>query len=47
MQERVGKVIDQTHSYKEGIFWIGLLPALGLLPMFLLWGKNPDTPRRT
>ena len=44
MQERVGKVIDQSHSYKDGIFWIGLVPILGLIAMFLLWGKNPDTP---
>jgi ACS family hexuronate transporter-like MFS transporter len=45
MQERVGKVIDRTHSYSEGIFWIGLTPLLGLAAMLLLWGRtNEDSP---
>jgi ACS family hexuronate transporter-like MFS transporter len=44
MQEIVGKAIDKTQSYKDGIFWIGLVPLMGLLAMLLLWGKNPDSP---
>jgi ACS family hexuronate transporter-like MFS transporter len=44
MQELVGKRIDKSGSYEDGIFWIGLVPLLGLLAMFLFWGKNPDTP---
>lgn len=39
MQERVGKVVDETQSYKDAIFWIGLTPVAGLLAMLLLWGK--------
>ena len=40
MQELVGKEIDRTHNYSEGIFWIGLVPLLGLVAMLLLWGKS-------
>lgn len=40
MQELVGKEIDRTHKYSEGIFWIGLVPLLGLLAMLLLWGQS-------
>ena len=40
MQERVGKVVDETKSYKEAIFWIGLTPLAGLLAMLVLWGKT-------
>ena len=47
MQEIVGKVIDRTHSYAAGIFWIGLVPLLGLAAMLLLWGKSPDTTDKT
>lgn len=39
MQERVGKVIDETHSYADGIFYIGLLPLLGCAALWLLWGR--------
>jgi ACS family hexuronate transporter-like MFS transporter len=45
MQVIVGKAVDQTHSYKTGIFWIGLVPLLGLLAMAVLWGKSPDNKR--
>jgi ACS family hexuronate transporter-like MFS transporter len=41
MQERVGKVVDETKSYKEAILWIGLTPIAGLLAMLLLWGRTP------
>ncbi len=44
MQERVGKVVDATKSYKEAIFWIGLTPLAGLLAMLLLWGKTKQNP---
>lgn len=40
MQERVGKVIDQTQSYAEGIFWIGLAPVVGCVAILLLWGRE-------
>lgn len=43
MQERVGKVIDETKSYADGIFYIGLLPLLGCAALWLLWGRvKPD-----
>ena len=41
MQERVGKVVDATQSYREQIVWIGLTPVAGLIAMLLLWGKSP------
>lgn len=40
MQELVGREIDRTHKYADGIFWIGLVPLLGLLAMLLLWGTS-------
>ncbi len=39
MQERVGKVIDETQSYADGIFYIGLLPLAGCAALWLLWGR--------
>jgi ACS family hexuronate transporter-like MFS transporter len=41
MQEIVGRAIDRTQSYAAGIFWIGLLPLLGLAALLLLWGRRP------
>ena len=47
MQERVGKVIDNTHSYTQTTFYIGLLPLLGCAALWLLWGRaTPDTARQ-
>ena len=47
MQERVGKVIDKTHSYTNTTFYIGLLPLLGCAALWLLWGRaTPDTARQ-
>jgi ACS family hexuronate transporter-like MFS transporter len=40
MQERIGKAVDATKSYKEAILWIGLTPLAGLLAMLLLWGRT-------
>jgi ACS family hexuronate transporter-like MFS transporter len=42
MQEIVGRAIDRTQSYAEGVFWIGLTPLLGLAALLLLWGRRPQ-----
>jgi ACS family hexuronate transporter-like MFS transporter len=44
MQERVGKVVDETREYKQAIIWIGLTPLAGLLAMAVLWGRNARSP---
>jgi ACS family hexuronate transporter-like MFS transporter len=45
MQESIGKTVDETGSYKQAIFWIGLTPVAGVLAMLLLWGKTtPNQP---
>lgn len=43
MQERIGKVVDETGSYRDAILWIGLTPLAGLIAMLLLWGKTEST----
>jgi ACS family hexuronate transporter-like MFS transporter len=44
MQARVGKHIDQTGSYAEGVFWVGLAPLAGSLALLLLWGRADPNP---
>jgi hypothetical protein len=36
--------VDRTHSYADGIFWVGLAPAAAFLALCLLWGPTslPD-----
>lgn len=42
MQERVGKLVDTTGSYADAVFLIGLVPLLGSIAIFLLWGSQRD-----
>ena len=43
MQELVGQRVDQTGSYADGIFYIGLTPLLGLVAILLLWGRPEES----
>jgi ACS family hexuronate transporter-like MFS transporter len=43
MQELVGKAVDKTGSYTDAVFYIGLVPLLGSLAIFLLWGSDRDS----
>jgi ACS family hexuronate transporter-like MFS transporter len=40
VQEPIGRWVDRTHSYSAVTFVAGLLPALGLLAMLLLWDEK-------
>ncbi|MFM8253260.1 MAG: MFS transporter [Planctomycetota bacterium] len=42
MQELVGKAVDKTGSYTEAVFYIGLVPLLGSLAIFVLWGRDKE-----
>ena len=42
MQERVGRVIDETKSYADGIFYIGLMPLVGCAALWLLWNLKRE-----
>ncbi|MFM7072128.1 MAG: hypothetical protein ACKO38_10100, partial [Planctomycetota bacterium] len=44
MQARVGKLVDETGSYTESVFWIGLAPLVGSLALILLWGRPEPNP---
>lgn len=47
MQARVGKLVDETGSYTESVFWIGLAPLVGSLALILLWGRpEPNQPAK-
>ncbi len=37
MQELVGKRVDATKSYADGLFWVGLAPLIGLIALVVLW----------
>lgn len=40
INEVIGRWVDRTHSYSAVTFVAGLLPALGLLAMLLLWDNK-------
>jgi ACS family hexuronate transporter-like MFS transporter len=40
MQVLVGKQVDQTGSYANGIFWLGLTPLVGFIALVCLWGRT-------
>jgi len=47
MQPLVGRHVDLTHSYADGIFWVGLAPAVAFLALCLLWGCAERSPRKS
>jgi len=42
MQREVGRMVDATHSYAAGIFWVGLAPLVAFAALALLWGGRSD-----
>lgn len=44
MQELVGKRVDATKSYADGLFWVGLAPLVGLIALALLWNVANKQP---
>jgi len=40
MQHWVGQHVDRTHSYADGVFWVGLAPAAAFVALCLLWGRR-------
>ena len=43
MQALVGQHVNETKSYSSSIFWIGLVPLVGLAAMLLCWREEPPT----
>jgi MFS transporter, ACS family, hexuronate transporter len=47
MQQLVGQHVDRTHSYADGIFWVGLAPAVAFVALCLLWGRADQSRRKS
>jgi hypothetical protein len=47
MQAQVGRHVDATQSYTAAIFWVGLLPLIGLVALLALWGRSPNDAKAT
>ncbi len=47
MQQLVGQHVDRTHSYADGIFWVGLAPAAAFVTLCLLWGPADQSRRNS
>jgi hypothetical protein len=47
MQQLVGQHVDRTHSYADGIFWVGLAPAAAFVALCLLWGRADQSRRKS
>jgi ACS family hexuronate transporter-like MFS transporter len=41
LHEVVGKYVERTGSYEEGVRLAGLAPLVGLVALLLLWGRGP------
>lgn len=44
MMEVFGKHVDETKSYDAGVFWIGLVPLVGVVALLALWGRDRVKP---
>ena len=44
MQKEFGRVVDETHSFDEGLAWAGLAPLVALIALLALWPCETTSP---
>jgi len=44
MQKEFGRVVDETHSFDEGLAWAGLAPLIALVVLFVAWPRETTSP---
>jgi hypothetical protein len=42
IQKIFGRVVDETHSFDDGLAWAGLMPIVALVLLVILW--PPESP---
>ncbi len=40
MQKEFGRVVDETHSFDQGLAWAGLAPLIALIVLFVAWPRE-------
>jgi ACS family hexuronate transporter-like MFS transporter len=40
MQKEFGRVVDETHSFDQGLAWAGLAPLIALVVLFVVWPRE-------
>ena len=44
MQKEFGRLVDETHSFDEGLAWAGLAPLIALVVLFVAWPRETASP---